>query len=142
MEKLLNKGDKTGTILLVVAGAIAAVLLLVSCGGGGYGGGGSYGSGMSTIAPGAFSLASPIGGAAASSTTPTLTWNASLYATGYYVYLTGGGAFNDTLIATVSGTQTMTPALMSATTYTWQVKAYNAAGMTPATNGPTTFVTP
>jgi hypothetical protein len=148
MKKTLTIGGKTRILLFIIAFLFLTGILLVSCGGGGYGGGGGgmYGGTSMGTVPGMFSLVSPIGGATAASLTPTLTWNTSAGATGYYVYLTGG-TDNNTLIATVAQpmtitVSTMTPTLVSATTYTWQVKAYNAMGQTPASNGPGSFVTP
>lgn len=134
MEKTLTISGKTGTLLFIIAGVLVAGILLVSCGGGMYGG-----SGMGTV-PGMFILVSPIGGATVTSLTPMLTWNTSAGATGYYVYL------NNTQIAIVpqpmtTTVSTMTSTLVSATTYTWQVKAYNTMGQTPASNGPGSFVT-
>lgn len=140
MEKTLSRRGKTRTFLFIIAGMLVAGMLLVSCGGGGYGGGGggSYGGGMS-LPPAMFSLISPANVATLTTTAPTLTWGASLYAMGYYVYLSSDGGKTYTRVTTTTATSFMTATLTASTTYDWKVTAFNNSGMMTA--GPFTFTT-
>ncbi len=148
MGKTLFKKTSIRPILLVLAGLIAAALLLTSCGGGGYGGG-SYGSGGMyggsgggmTPAPLAFTLSMPTNGATSvSKAGVSLTWNASTYATTYYVYLTVHGTAYSAPVAVAAPTMTSpTGALAASTEYDWYVVATDSSGM--ATSATFTFTT-
>ena len=127
--------DKIRTLLFIIAFVFLASTLLVSCGGGGYGGGGGgmYGGGGMALPPAMFSLMTPTSGEMAVSTTPTLTWGASLYATGYYVYLKKDTDVNYTLIKTTASTSfTISTTLTASTLYDWKVTAFNSSGMLTA----------
>lgn len=139
MKNPVNVNDKNRTLLLNLAGVLIASTLLMSCGN--YGGGGMYGGGMVTLPPMAFSLSTPANGATGVSTTPTtLTWGSSLYATGYYVYISSDGGVTYTLYTTTAATSYMvSPALTASTQYDWKVTAFNGSGMVTA--GPWTFTT-
>ncbi len=114
--------------LLAVVVLVTASSLVGCGGGGGYGGGGG---GTATPGPGAFMLSSPSGMATGVSTTTTLTWNASLYATLYTVEVSTSSAFSPIAAsAAVAATSwPVTPALLPATTYFWRVTATNAYGI-------------
>jgi hypothetical protein len=141
MKKTLHKRDKTRAVLVVTAGLLVAGIVLASCGGGGYGGGGGgYGGMGMVLPPKAFSLISPMDGATGESTMPTLTWSASLYATGYYVYLKKDTDPSFMLIKTTTSTSfTIATALTASTPYDWKVTAFNNSGMITA--GTFTFTT-
>jgi hypothetical protein len=144
MKNILNQSRKARTLLLILAGTLVAGILLVSCGGGGYGGGGSgaYGGSMGgmILPPAAFSLTTPTDTATSVSTTPNLMWGASLYATGYYVYIKADSVLTYPAPVTVMTTSyTIPSALTSATKYDWYVAAFNSSGM--ATSAVFTFTT-
>lgn len=140
MKKTLLIAGKTRTFLFIIAGLLVAGMLLVSCGGGGYGGGGggSYGGGMS-LPPAKFNLISPTNGMTLTTTTATLEWGSSLYAMGYYVYLSSDGRKTYAKIATTTGTSFMTATLNPSAPYDWKVTAFSNGGI--ATAGPWTFTT-
>ncbi len=128
---------KTRTLLFNIATVLVASTLLMSCGN--YGGGGMYG-GMSTLPPAAFSLSSPANGATGVSLTPDLMWGSSLYAMGYYVYISDNGGATYTLYTTTAATSYMvSPALTASTVYNWYVTAFNNTGMVTSSTG--TFTT-
>ncbi len=139
MKKNLTMIGKTRIILLMIAGVLAAGILLVSCGG--YGGGGGMYSGSSMgLPPAMFSLTMPTNGATGVSTTPALTWGASLYATGYFVYLKKGtDAAYPAPVAVATTSYMVTTPLTGATLYDWYVVADNTSGM--ATAATFTFTT-
>jgi len=139
MKNKFSINDKTRTLLLNITTVLVASILLMSCGN--YGSGGGMYGGMSTLPPMAFSLISPANGSTVASTTPTLTWGASLYATGYYVYISDNGGSTYTLYTTTAATSYMvSPALTASTVYDWKVTAFNNTGM--VTSGTGTFATP
>ncbi len=143
MGKALHKNDTARMALLVFAGAVAAGLLLASCGGSGYGGGGGmYGGGGGTMkpAPLMFTLLMPTDGATGVSTTPTLTWTASTYATQYFVYVKkDSDAAYPAPTAVTTTSFTITNPLAASTLYDWHVVADNNSGM--ATSATFTFTT-
>ncbi len=131
----------TRPLTRAVIAAVSAVVLgviLTSCGGGGYGGGGSYGSSMG-LAPAAFSLTAPANTSTGvvSTSTITLTWGASLYATSYTVEVSTVNTFATTVVSVpgLIATSYAIPAntLASGTQYFWRVIAFNASGMFTAT---------
>jgi hypothetical protein len=142
MKITRRSSDKTRTFLFIIAFVFLTGILLASCGGGGYGGGGGgmYGGSGMGLPPAMFSLASPAAGATGVSTTPTLMWGASLYATGYFVYLKKDTDASYPAPVVVAATSTMiTMPLAASTLYDWYVVAQNASGM--ATAAAFTFTT-
>jgi hypothetical protein len=123
--------------------AAAVVLMagtLVSCGSGGYGGG----SGGTAFPPAAFTLSSPANMAMGVTTTPMLTWTASLYAGSYRVQIDTVNTFTSVplVVNTVVAAPTMNftvpgGTLTPATLYFWRVVAENAYGQAVA--GPRSF---
>ena len=141
MKITRRTSDKTRTFLFIIAFVFLTGILLASCGGGYGGGGGVYGgSGMGGLPPAMFSLTSPAAGATGVSTTPTLTWGASLYATGYFVYVKKDTDATYPAPVAVAATSAMiTTPLAASTLYDWYVVAQNASGM--ATAAAFTFTT-
>jgi hypothetical protein len=119
-------------VLLVILAAV-----LYSCGG--YGGGG----GIMAVAPGAFSLSSPIDMAMGVGTTPMLMWTAWPNATDYRVQADTTGTFSGPLAINASGGATTysfmvsSGTLTSGTLYHWRVIAENIYGQAIA--GPRSF---
>jgi hypothetical protein len=126
-------------VMYLLAATIIIILILASCGGGGYGGGGGGGS----AAPGAFSLVSPVDGAQGTGTTPTFSWTASAYTTGYRVQIDATGLFsgpfelNTTVGATTYNYTVSGMMLSTGVTYYWRVIAENPYGQ--AITGPRSF---
>jgi trimeric autotransporter adhesin len=140
MKKNLRIIGNTRTFLFIIAGLLAAGILLVSCGGGGYGGGGTYGGSGMGLPPAMFSLTTPANRATGVSTTPTLMWGASSYATGYSVYIKKGtDAVYPAPVAEATTNDMITTPLTGATLYDWYVVATNSSGM--ATSATFTFTT-
>jgi len=142
MTRTRRINDKIRTLLFIIAFMFLASIVLVSCGGGGYGGGGGgmYGGGGMGLPPAMFSLMTPTNGEMAVSTTPTLTWGASLYATGYFVYLKKDTDVSYPAPVPVATTTYMiTTPLAGSTLYDWYVVAQNTSGM--ATAATFTFTT-
>ncbi len=84
--------------------------------------------------PGQVTLTSPVNGATNQSTTPTLNWSLSANATSYDLYL-GTSNSPPAYVQNLSGiSYTMTTALNTNTTYSWNVVAKNSAGSAPASN--------
>ncbi len=133
MKSMRRINDKTRTVLFIIAFVFLVGVFLVSCGGGYGGGGGTYsGTGMG-LAPAMFSLTMPTNGSTGVSTTPTLTWGASLYATGYFVYLKKGtDATYPAPVAVATTSYMVTTPLTGATLYDWYVVADNTSGMSTA----------
>jgi hypothetical protein len=96
---------KRSRLSLSVTAATLALMatMLVSCGGGGYGGGG----GGMAIAPAAFTLSAPADTATGVTTTPMLTWTASLYASDYRVQIDTINTFPAPIVNTVVAAPTM-----------------------------------
>lgn len=142
MKKTLTISGKIRILLFIIAGMLVAGILLVSCGGGGYGGGGGMygGSGMG-LPPAMFSLTSPTDGATGVSKAPTLMWGASLYATGYFVYLKKGTdmSYPAMPVSVTTTSYPITTPLAGSTLYDWYVVAQNTSGM--ATAATFTFTT-
>jgi len=89
--------------------------------------------------PGAFSRIAPSNAATGVATNPTLSWNASQYASGYqYCLETSQAACN---WINTGGTSVSVSSLAYATTYYWQVKAVNITGETLADEGWWSFTT-
>jgi hypothetical protein len=101
---------------------------------------------LDTIAiPGAVSLASPTGGATGVSITPILTWNAGAGGSPvmYLVKVSTTSDFSSFVIndSTTNPTYTVSTPLSNNTTYSWEVAAKNAAGVsTYSTSSFTTIV--
>jgi hypothetical protein len=131
MKRTRRINDKTRTLLFIIAFVLMAGILFVSCGGGGYGGGGNM---AMVLPPVMFSLMTPTNGERAVSTMPNLTWGASLYATGYHVYIKKDGDAMYPAPVTVTATSlTISTALAPSTLYDWKVTAFNSSGMVTAT---------
>jgi hypothetical protein len=131
---------KRSRLSLSVTAATLALMatMLVSCGGGGYGGGG----GGMAIAPAAFTLSAPADTATGVTTTPMLTWTASLYASDYRVQIDTINTFPAPIVNTVVAAPTMNftvpgSTLAPATLYYWRVVAENAYSQAVA--GPRSF---
>ena len=93
-----------------------------------------------TPAPAMFGLTSPMNGATGVSTMPTLMWGASLYATGYHVYIKRDtDAAYPAPITVTTTSHTIATALDPSTLYDWKVTAVDASGMVTA--GPSKFTT-
>jgi len=121
-----------GTGILVIL-----AMALYSCGGGSYGGGGG-----GAMAPGAFSLLSPVDLASSVTTTPTLSWTAQASATDYRVQVDTTVAFTapliDVVVSATTYSYTVPSGMLTAgTPYHWRVVAENAYGQFIA--GPSTF---
>ncbi len=85
-------------------------------------------------APGDFSKTSPLDGALAVATHPTLSWGTSDRAISYeYCYHISTGCTNWT--STGTNTSVVLSGLAPGWTYYWQVRAVNAGGITPADTG-------
>src|SRR2546425_740383 len=85
--------------------------------------------------PGAFTLSSPADGDYSISTTPTLSWNASVGATSYTLEVATNSSFGvaDVLnLATSTTSFTVTTLLTPGVIYYWQVTAVNSLGTTVA----------
>jgi serine protease len=85
------------------------------------------------VLPGAFAKSSPASGATNQPTSVTLSWGASTGAS-TYAYCIGAGACGS-WIPVASGTSVAVTGLSASTTYTWQVRAGNAAGSVDANGG-------
>jgi hypothetical protein len=99
--------------------------------------------------PGAFSvggvslipqLTNPSNSATGVSQTPTLTWNASIAATSYDVYL--GTSSPPAFTGTTTNTSYAPPRLLPNQTYYWQIVANDSLGMNPSAVWPFTTVDP
>jgi len=128
MKRSRMMGYLTDSVLVLLA------VTLTSCGGG-------YGGGGTGLAPAAFTLSSPADAATGATTTPTLTWTGSLYATDYRVQIDTVNAFTSPVVNAVVPAPTMTytvPAsTLTSTLYFWRVIAENAHGQAVA--GPRSF---
>ncbi|HEY1203956.1 MAG TPA: SBBP repeat-containing protein, partial [Bryobacteraceae bacterium] len=87
--------------------------------------------------PGAFVLLSPAQGATGISINPTLSWDASPFATSYDLYF--GTSSSPPIMTTTSGTSYALGALSPETTYYWQVVASDSSGS--ASSGIWSFTT-
>jgi hypothetical protein len=117
------------------AGALVLLAVTLTTCGGGYGGGGMG------YAPAGFSLSSPADTATGVTTTPTLQWTSSLYATGYRVQIDTMNTFPapvvNTVVAAPATTFTVPVSTLTTTLYYWRVIAENAYGQ--AVSGPRSF---
>jgi|GEM_PF-925668 len=85
----------------------------------------------SAVPPAAPTLVSPVNGATAQSTLPTLEWNASSGATSYRLIIATDAEFSDIVYndSTITDTsKTLTSALQNYKTYYWKVSAKSAGG--------------
>jgi hypothetical protein len=128
------------SLSMTVAALTLMAATLVSCGGGGYGGGGG-GGGMGYV-PAAFTLSAPADMATGVTTTPMLTWTASLYANDYRVQIDTINTFPAPIVNTVVAAPTTAftvpgSTLAPATLYYWRVVAESAYGQAVA--GPRSF---
>lgn len=126
-------------ILFLTAGVLMILAVtFVSCGGGGYGGGGGSGSGL---APAAFTLSAPPDLATGVTTTPTLVWTASLYASDYRVQIDTISTFPAPIVNTTVPAPTLSftvpVSTLTSTRYSWRVIAENMYGQAVA--GPRSF---
>jgi len=97
------------------------------------------------FAPAPFTLLSPNNLVTVTTTTPTLTWTSSLYATDYLVQIDTVNTFPAPVVNTVVAVPTMSytvlaSALTPSTQYFWRVIAENVYGQAVA--GPRSFFTP
>lgn len=87
--------------------------------------------------PGAFSKSSPPHGATGQPENPTLSWQAGSGAVSYEVCVdtTNNGRCDGAWTATGNSTAVILNGLLAGTTYSWQVRARNAAGTTDGNGG-------
>ena len=108
-------------------------------------GGSSYSQatigGSAPPAPGAFNLLSPSNAATGQTVAGTLSWQSSLNATGYDVYLDGTNPPSTIVSSNQAGTSYAYSGLASGATYYWKVVAKNSAGSVTATGAPWNFTT-
>ena len=125
---------------LTASALVLLAVTLTSCGGSGYGGGGGGGAGL---APAAFTLSSPADMVTAATTTPTLTWTGSLYATDYRVQIDTVNTFTspvlvvNAVVPAPTMTYTVPASTLTSTLYYWRVIAENTYGQVVA--GPRSF---
>ena len=76
---------------------------------------------------------SPSNGAVNTSTTPTISWNASTGADSYRVQVSSGSNFSNLLMdqANITNTSVAVSSLTNSTTYYWRVLAHNSVGDSP-----------
>ena len=122
------------TIRTLTAGILLSLaVVLYSCGGGGL-----YGGNGATMAPGAFTLSSPLDGATGTGATPILTWTPSTRAASYRVQIDTTGTFTGTLLVNAPEGATTYSYMVSASTltlgtpYFWRVIAENIYGQAVA----------
>jgi len=98
----------------------------------------AWGSTTPTPTPAAPTAPGSFAGTALSTSQVSLTWTASVGASGYYLYNTTGGA--NTLVASLSAaaTSATVSGLSAGTTYSFRLDAYNTTGTSSATTQVTT----
>jgi hypothetical protein len=98
----------------------------------------AWGSTTPTPTPAAPTAPGSFAGTALSTSQVSLTWTASVGASGYYLYNTTGGG--STLVASLSATATSATVsgLAAGTAYSFRLDAYNSAGTASATTQVTT----